>query len=81
VATLLRKANDFGHDQGASAMAGEKMIKMTRLIEGLQYLAEHLPLTSSITERDRVLLACLLNEGAAPSYAAEQVCQARNRLH
>ena len=76
MATLLHKAHDF--DDGPSV--ADKLVRVTRLIEGLQYLAEYLP-AAEITERDRVLLAYLLNEGAAPWYAAEQVRRTRDRLH
>ena len=84
MATLLRKVHDFDRqddDQGSSPSFTDKMLRMTRLIEALQHLAENLPAAELITEQDRVLLANFLNEGATPWYAAEQVCRTRDRLH
>ena len=82
MATLSRKIDSSGQpprNPSPGMAADEKMIRITRLIEGLQLLAQQLPLDgASITERDRVLLADLLNDGVTPCHAAKRVRGARS---
>jgi len=85
MASFLEKidsSNQQPRNLGSGMAADEKIFRINRLIEGLQLLAQELPQDGpSITERDRVLLASLLNEGVAPFHAAKRVCHARNLLH
>jgi hypothetical protein len=85
MATFLQKidvSDQQSRNRSPSTAADEKMVKIARLIEGLQHLAQQLPLDdASITERDRVLLAALLNEGVTPCHAAKRVRRARDLLH
>ncbi|MDR3463307.1 MAG: hypothetical protein P4L76_13430 [Beijerinckiaceae bacterium] len=85
MATFFGKIDSSGQsprNPNLDVAADEKMVRITRLIEGLQLLAQELPQDGpSITERDRVLLASLLNDGVAPFYAAKRVRHARDLLH
>ena len=85
MATFMRKVDLSGrqpYNPNPGTAADDKMVKIARLIEGLQCLAEQLPTDdASITERDRVLLADLLNEGMTPYHAAKRVRRTRDLLH